>query len=169
MNLITTLDDERLDIKKNPSFPASITGVRQAITDIMVLRDSLRATLEKIADYDKRLAYKCPTCEAWHLTPPSSLIAERDAALLAKEEALAQLCRAREQLKIACRWVARSCVTTDIERAMQEINSIPSSLCPHAEALKFALHEMAKGNRSRADWDATTEEARRRAGKEGGC
>ena len=52
MILITSLEDERLDIKKNPTYVANIVGVRNAIDDVMVLRDSLRALIARIEDVD---------------------------------------------------------------------------------------------------------------------
>jgi len=63
MILITSLEDERLDIKKNPTYVANIVGVRNAIDDVMVLRDSLRAV---ISERDALQAQLCAARESYH-------------------------------------------------------------------------------------------------------
>jgi len=61
------------------------------------------------------------------------------------KEAERKLCAAKEQLKVACKWLA-GCEwgTIEFERAMHEINAIEASPCRHeaeADALREAIDE----------------------------
>jgi hypothetical protein len=110
MDLITKLDDERLDIKKNPSFPASITGVRQAISDIMVLRDSLTAALRErdaalrdIEQYRKLYGGLCygedsPTAVMQRLRAERNSACETRDAALRERDAHAERVKVLEEL-----------------------------------------------------------------------
>jgi len=52
------------------------------------------------------------------------------------KEAERKLSAAREQLKVACKWLAGSeWGTIEFERAMHEINAIEASPCRHAPSL----------------------------------
>jgi hypothetical protein len=114
MDLITRSDDERLDIKKNPFYPVNSAGIHAAYQDVMMLRDSLRAALERerwhvklearvyCANHlptakESQITQPCPWCEVMRVYEERiALRADLAAALLRAEEAERKLCAARE-------------------------------------------------------------------------
>jgi hypothetical protein len=155
MNLITKLDDERLQYYGHPRFV-------MVKDDWNCVIDSLRASLQReeelrkeIADHAKRVSYRCPVCGAHHLSPAPekvdvarslyaddyvfSLVAERDAALLAKEKAERQLCRAREAI-----YAERERISLPIYDRLI-ISTLPPTIpCRHAEELEKLKKEVGR-------------------------
>jgi len=134
MNLITKADDERLKV-------GGIGGTDPNY----LLRDSLRVV---IAERDAALQValtKCPVCGSETAGSNESVInkqlfrvrADLTAALAQLAEKEGPLCAAREQLKVACKWLAGSdWGTIDFERAMHEINAVGYAPCRHEEEAK---------------------------------
>ena len=130
MNLITKADDERL---KN-------AGSWEVSCGFELFRDSLRAALE---ERDKYLAAGLEASDTAISFQATIIKLEqgRDAAFAQLAEKEGQLCRAREQLKVACKWLAGSkWGTIDFERAMHEINAVGSSPCRHEARVKELEH-----------------------------
>jgi len=95
--------------------------------------------------------HDCPTCNGYTICYTKDCYAPNEemapchdclrkdltAALAQLAEKEGPLCAAREQLKVACKWLAGSdWGTIDFERAMHEINAVGYAPCRHEEEAK---------------------------------